>query len=167
MFPEIHLWCDTSASVYSQHSSWSLSPHVCFSRGRMLDLNHRPPAWQVDVLTTRPQRPGYHGSCLGDISSGQNLIADPFNTFCSNRISQETLDSETKRMYPVKTEKCNFPTVSTVEINVLFLSFLCRNCVTHHAFHAVGDFGRTRVALLYKAWNRGIHRQTSPKYRYH
>ena len=23
-------------------------PHACFSRGRMLDLNHRPPAWQAD-----------------------------------------------------------------------------------------------------------------------
>ena len=57
-FPEIHLWCDTSAGVYSPHSSQSLSPHVCFSRGRMPDLNHRPPAWQADVLTTRPQRPG-------------------------------------------------------------------------------------------------------------
>ena len=55
---EIHLWCDTSAGVYGQHSSQSLSPHVYFSRGRMLDLNHRPPAWQADALTTRPQRPG-------------------------------------------------------------------------------------------------------------
>ena len=45
MFPEIHLWCDTSAGVYGQHSSRSLSPHVCFSRDRMLDSNHRPPAW--------------------------------------------------------------------------------------------------------------------------
>ena len=25
----------------------------------MLDLNHRPPAWQLDALTTRPQRPGF------------------------------------------------------------------------------------------------------------
>ena len=58
-FPEIHLWCDTSASIYGQHSSQSLSPHACFSRGRMLDLNHRPPAWQVDALTTRPQWPGF------------------------------------------------------------------------------------------------------------
>ena len=48
MFPEIHLWFDTSASVYSQQSSRSLSPHACFSRGRMPDLNHRP----------RPQQPG-------------------------------------------------------------------------------------------------------------
>ena len=52
MFSEIHLWCDTSAGVYSQHSSQSLSPHACFSRGRMPDLNHRPYAWQVDALTT-------------------------------------------------------------------------------------------------------------------
>ena len=59
-FPEIHLWCDTSAGVYSQHSSQSFSPHVCFSRGRMPDLNHRPPAWQADALTTRPQWPGFH-----------------------------------------------------------------------------------------------------------
>ena len=57
MFPEICFWCNTSTSVYGQHSSQSLSPHACFSRGRMLDLNHRPPAWQADVLTTRPQRP--------------------------------------------------------------------------------------------------------------
>ena len=57
-FPEIHLWCDTYASVYSQHSSRSLSPHVCFSRGRMSDLNHRPPAWEADMLTTWPQWPG-------------------------------------------------------------------------------------------------------------
>ena len=57
-FLEIHLLCNTSASVYGQHSSWSLSPHACFSRGRMLDSNHRPPAWQADALTTRPQRPG-------------------------------------------------------------------------------------------------------------
>ena len=57
-FPEIHLWCDTSAGVYNQHSSQSLSPHACFSRGRMLDLNHRPPAWQADALTTRPLQPG-------------------------------------------------------------------------------------------------------------
>ena len=56
-FPEIHLSRNTSAGVYSQHSSQSLSPHVCFSRGRMPDLNHRPPAWQGDALTTRPQRP--------------------------------------------------------------------------------------------------------------
>ena len=54
-FPEIHLWYDTSAGVYGQHSSQSLSPHACFSRGRMLDLNHRPPTWQVDMLTTQPQ----------------------------------------------------------------------------------------------------------------
>ena len=53
MLREIHLWCDTSASVYGQHSSRSLSPHACFT-----DLNHRPPAWQADALTTRPQRPG-------------------------------------------------------------------------------------------------------------
>ena len=33
MFPEIHLWCDTFASVYCQHSSQSPSPHACFSRG--------------------------------------------------------------------------------------------------------------------------------------
>ena len=56
-FPEIHLWCNTSAGVYSQHSSQLLSPHACFSRGKMPDLNHRPPAWQADALTTRPQRP--------------------------------------------------------------------------------------------------------------
>ena len=60
MFPEIHLWRDTSAGVYSR----SLSPHACFSRGRMPDLNHRPPAWQVDTLTTRPQRPGSHSESL-------------------------------------------------------------------------------------------------------
>ena len=47
----------TSGSVYSQHSCWSLFPHVCFNRGRMPDLNHRSPAWQADALTTRPQRP--------------------------------------------------------------------------------------------------------------
>ena len=57
-FPEIHLWCNTSACVYGQHGSQSLYPHACLSRGRMLDLNHRPSAWQVDALTTRPQRPG-------------------------------------------------------------------------------------------------------------
>ena len=57
-FPEIRLQCDTSASVYSQHNSWSLSPHACFSRGRIPDLNHRPPAWQMHMLTTQPQRPG-------------------------------------------------------------------------------------------------------------
>ena len=34
-FPEIHLWCNISAGVYSQHSSQSPSPHVCFSRGVM------------------------------------------------------------------------------------------------------------------------------------
>ena len=45
----------TSAGVYSQHSRQSLSPHACFSRGGMPDLNHRPPAWQADALTTRPQ----------------------------------------------------------------------------------------------------------------
>ena len=56
-FPEIHLWYDTSAGVYGQHSSQSLSPHACFSRGRMPDLNHRPPAWQVDTLTTWPRWP--------------------------------------------------------------------------------------------------------------
>ena len=58
----IHLWYDTSAGVYGQHSSWLLSPYACFSRGRMPDLNHRPPAWQLDVLTTQPQRPDpvYH-----------------------------------------------------------------------------------------------------------
>ena len=38
-FPEIHLWCDTSAGVYSHHSSQLLSPHACFSRGRMRDFN--------------------------------------------------------------------------------------------------------------------------------
>ena len=59
MFPGIHLWCATSASVHSWHSSQSLSPHACFSRGRMPDLNHRPPAWQADALTTRPKRPGF------------------------------------------------------------------------------------------------------------
>ena len=47
-FPEIHLWWDTIASVYGQHSSQLLSPHICFSRGRMPDLNHRPPTWQLD-----------------------------------------------------------------------------------------------------------------------
>ena len=55
--PEIHLWYKASAGLYSQQSSQLLSPHACFSRGRMPDLNHRPPAWQVDVLTTRPQWP--------------------------------------------------------------------------------------------------------------
>ena len=34
-FPEIHLWCNTFAGVYGQHSSRSLSPHACFSRGRL------------------------------------------------------------------------------------------------------------------------------------
>ena len=43
MFPEIHPWCDTFSDVYGHHSSWSLSPHVCFSIGRLLDLNRRPP----------------------------------------------------------------------------------------------------------------------------
>ena len=58
-FPEIYLWCDTSASVYGQHSSQSLFPHACLSRGTMLGLNHRPAAWQADVLTTWPQRPSF------------------------------------------------------------------------------------------------------------
>ena len=35
---------NTSAGVYGQQSSWSLFPHACFSRGRMPNLNHRPPA---------------------------------------------------------------------------------------------------------------------------
>ena len=63
-FPEIHLWCNTSASICGQHSSQLLSQHVCFSRGRMPDLNHRPPAWQADALTTRPQRPGFSQESL-------------------------------------------------------------------------------------------------------
>ena len=50
---------DTFAGVYGQHSSRSLSPPASFSRGRILDLNHRPPAWQSDVLTTRPHRLGF------------------------------------------------------------------------------------------------------------
>ena len=73
MFPEIHLWCDTFAGVYSQHSSQSLSPHACFSRGRIPDLNDRPPAWQADALTTRPQRPGY----LGNLDIDDNEIDHP------------------------------------------------------------------------------------------
>ena len=44
ILPEINLWCDTFAGVYSQHSSRSLSPHAYFSRGRMSDLKSRPPA---------------------------------------------------------------------------------------------------------------------------
>ena len=61
MFPEIQLWCDTFASVNGQHSSWSLSPYVCFSRGRLpdLDLNTRPLAQKSNALTIRPQRPGW------------------------------------------------------------------------------------------------------------
>ena len=43
MFPEIHLWCDTRP-LGSQHGNQSLSPHACFSRGRMLDSIRRPPA---------------------------------------------------------------------------------------------------------------------------
>ena len=42
------------ASIAASH----FSPHACFSRCRMPDLKHRPPAWQADALTTRPRRPG-------------------------------------------------------------------------------------------------------------
>ena len=35
------------ASVYGQHSSRSLSPHACFSRGGMQDLIGRPPAYRT------------------------------------------------------------------------------------------------------------------------
>ena len=56
MFPDIHLWCDTFTGVYGQHSSQSLSPHMCFSRGRMPDLNHRPPAWQSLGLSNPARR---------------------------------------------------------------------------------------------------------------
>ena len=53
-FLDIHFWCVTFASVYCQHSSQSPSPHACFSTGGKQDLNHWPPAWQSDALTTRP-----------------------------------------------------------------------------------------------------------------
>ena len=46
----IHLWCDTSAGVYSQHGSRLLSPHTCFSRGRIPDSSGRPPVYRSDVL---------------------------------------------------------------------------------------------------------------------
>ena len=79
----VHLWCDTSVGVYGQHSNWSLYPHACFRRGRMLDLNHRPPAWQ-EALTTRPQRPGFrvnglnfHVLSLSRTGSLGSLQADP------------------------------------------------------------------------------------------
>ena len=42
-FLEIYLWCDTFAGIYGQHSCQSISPHMCFSRGRMQDLNGRIP----------------------------------------------------------------------------------------------------------------------------
>ena len=45
--PEIHLWCNNFASVYS---NWSLSPHACFNRGRMPDLNCRSPAWLSELI---------------------------------------------------------------------------------------------------------------------
>ena len=80
MFPEIHVWCDTSAGVYSQHSSQSLSPHACFSRGRMPDLNHRP-AWQADALTTRQQWPGFAQSSFAQWLLIQKHM---FKIYCSN-----------------------------------------------------------------------------------
>ena len=90
MFPEIHLWCDTSAGVYSQHSSQSFSPNECFSRGRMLDLNHRPPAWQADVLTTRPQRPGITARNLNVERSAIEITLRI--SFCFNPRRQEIMD---------------------------------------------------------------------------
>ena len=48
----------TPLPVYMASIAASYFPHVCFSRGGMPDLNQRPPAWQLDALTTRPQRPG-------------------------------------------------------------------------------------------------------------
>ena len=47
MFPEIHLWCNTCWPLDGQHGGWSLSPHVCFSRGecqtQLGDLHHSSP----------------------------------------------------------------------------------------------------------------------------
>ena len=41
---EIHFRCNTFAGVYIQHGNQSLSPHACFSSGRLLDSNGKPPA---------------------------------------------------------------------------------------------------------------------------
>ena len=66
----------TFAGVYGQHSSQLIFPHMCFSRGGMPDLNCRPPAWQSDVLTTRPQRPGRkHGIYM---ATGGHLFMSHF-----------------------------------------------------------------------------------------
>ena len=57
IFPEIHLWCDMCWPLGSQHGSCLLSPHACFSRGRLLDAdsNARPPTQKSDMLTIWPQ----------------------------------------------------------------------------------------------------------------
>ena len=43
-----------TASMVASHCS----PYACFSRGRMLDLNGRPPTQQTDMPTTQPPATG-------------------------------------------------------------------------------------------------------------
>ena len=96
MFPEIHLWCNTSACVYSQHSSQLLSPHACFSRGRMPDLSHRPPAWQADALTTRPQRPNLSVDFL--VFTCTSIYFKNFAHFCVRAVNG--------KLYEVTSQNC-------------------------------------------------------------
>ena len=43
--PEIHLYCDTYACVYGQHSGWLFSPHMTSSH--ICGISDQPLCWQI------------------------------------------------------------------------------------------------------------------------
>ena len=80
MFPEIHLWCDTSASVYSQHSSQSPSPHACFSRGGM-------PGFELPTSCSAVWR-ATHSATATDFFFIHNLAIKKFGFFTNTKHRQ-------------------------------------------------------------------------------
>ena len=126
-FPEIHLWCDTSASVYQQHSSQLLFPHVCFRRGRMPDLNHIPPAWQADALTTQSQQPNlvYHVEKLRSFISPPYLIWSCYIIFIREKLS----------------ESCTFPVNNPIKSQI----FLVKGAIIHQGRGGL-------ICILYQVW---------------
>ena len=55
----------------------------------MPDLNHRPPAWQVDALTTLPQRPGSGKEIvhvITDVCECEIVPVFFFNITCASRL---------------------------------------------------------------------------------
>ena len=90
-----------------------LFPHVCFRRGRMPDLNHIPPAWQADALTTQSQQPNlvYHVEKLRSFISPPYLIWSCYIIFIREKLS----------------ESCTFPVNNPIKSQI----FLVKGAIIH------------------------------------